>query len=160
MGLVDFISRQPNQPAKITNKYDEDFVVSTITRNRDAIAAIYVNTTPQNSQSQHFSSVNHTHSKSASNPHSTNHSKLLSALNRHTTQLLLEKTARALQFNLNNNSNMSSPKTNPQTPPTPAPSRVTFNQRRIRQSIPPAPPMTDKLPRILSSQRRKSLRII
>ena len=126
MGLVDFISRQPNQPAEITNKYDEDFVVSTVTRIRDAIAAIYVNTTPQKSQAQHFSSVNHTHSTRASNPHTTNHSKLLSALNRHTTQLLIQNTAYALQFHLNNNSNMSSPKTNPQTPPTPAPSRVTF----------------------------------
>ena len=48
MGLVGYISRQPNQEAKFTNKYDEEFAVATITRIRDAIAAIYVNTTPQN----------------------------------------------------------------------------------------------------------------
>ena len=40
MGLVDCISRQPNQEAKVTNKYDEEFAVATITRIRDAIAAI------------------------------------------------------------------------------------------------------------------------
>ena len=40
MGLVDYISRQPNQKAKVTNKYDEEFAVATNTRIRDAIAAI------------------------------------------------------------------------------------------------------------------------
>ena len=69
MGLVDYVSRQPNQQAKVTNKYDEEFAVATITRICDAIAAIYVNTTPQNCQSQHFSSVNQTHCTRASNSH-------------------------------------------------------------------------------------------
>ena len=41
MGLVDYISRQPNQEAKGTNKHDEEFAVATITCMRDAIAAIY-----------------------------------------------------------------------------------------------------------------------
>ena len=50
MGLVDYISRQPNQEAKVTNKYGEEFAVATITRIRDAIAAICVNTTLQNCQ--------------------------------------------------------------------------------------------------------------
>ena len=68
-GLVGYISRQPNQKAKVTNKYDEEFAVATITRIRDAIAEIYVNTTQQNCQSQHFCSVNHTHSTRASHPH-------------------------------------------------------------------------------------------
>ena len=40
MGLVDYISRQPNQQAKVTNNYDEEFVVATITGIRDAIAVI------------------------------------------------------------------------------------------------------------------------
>ena len=31
MGLIDFISRQPIQKAKVTNKYDEEFAVATIT---------------------------------------------------------------------------------------------------------------------------------
>ena len=77
MGPVDFISRQPNQEAKVTNKYGEKFAVATITRIRDAIAAIYVNTIQQNCQSQHFSSVKHTHSTRASHPHSTNYTNLL-----------------------------------------------------------------------------------
>ena len=149
MGPVDYISCQPNQEAKATNKYDEEFAVATITRIRDAIAAFYVYTTQQTCQSQHFSSVNHTHSTRASHPHSTNYSNLLSAINRNTTQLLLENSANASQFHLNLNSNsyssqiqplikvntnsthihsisqlnMTSPKSNPQTPPTQ--SRVT-----------------------------------
>ena len=150
MGLVDYISRQPNQEAKVTNKYDEEFAVASITRIRDAIAAIYVNTTPQNCQSQHFNSVTHTHSTRASHPRLTNYSNLLSALNRKTTQLLLENSANAapFQFSSNKNSNstqipthseipinashihtisthtMSSLTSNPQTPPTH--SRFTF----------------------------------
>ena len=150
MGLVDYISRQPNQEAKITNKYDEEFAVATITRIRDAIAAIYVNTKQQNCQSQHFNSVNYTHSTRASHPHSTNYSNLLSAINRNTTQLLLQNSANAAQIQHTTNSaslssqihvnskivpnsthihsisskTMSSPKCNPQTPPTH--SRVKF----------------------------------
>ena len=92
MGLVDYISRQPNQEAKVTNKYDEEFAVATITRFHDAIAAIYVNTTQQNCQSQHICSVNHTHSTRASHPHPTNYSNVLSAINRNTTQLPLENS--------------------------------------------------------------------
>ena len=60
MGLVDYISRQPNQEAKVTKKYDKEFAVETITRIRDAIAAIYVNTTQQTCQSQPFAaSITH-----------------------------------------------------------------------------------------------------
>ena len=150
MGQVDYISRQPNQEAKVTNKYDEEFGVATITRIRDAFAAIYVNTTEQTGQSEPFCSVNHTHSTSTSRPYSTNYSNLLSAINRITTQLLLENSENAAQIhsNLNSNSyssqiqplvkvnassthihsisqlNMNSPKSNPQTSLTH--SRVTF----------------------------------
>ena len=150
MGLVDYISRQPNQKAKVTNKYDEEFAVATITRIRDAIVAIYVNTTPQTCQSQHFNSVPHTNSTRASHPRLTNNSQLLSAINRNTTQLLLEYSANAPQFQSLSTSNtkpvqiqshfncpsytshilsisnhkMSSSASNPQTPPTH--SRVTF----------------------------------
>ena len=86
IGLVDYISRQPNQEAKVTNKYDEKFAVATTTRIRDAIAAVYVNTTQKNCQSQHSCSVNHRHSTRASQPHPTNYSNLLSAINRNSTQ--------------------------------------------------------------------------
>ena len=105
MGLVDYISRQPNQEAKVTNKYDKEFAVETITRILDAIAAIYVNTTQQKCQSQHFNSVNYTHSTRASHPHSTNYSNLLSAINRNTTQLLLQNSANVAQIQPTTNSN-------------------------------------------------------
>ena len=150
MGLVDYISRQPNQDAKVRNKYDGEFAVATITRIRDAIAAIFVNTTPQNCQSQHFNSVTRTHSTRASHPRLTNYSHLLSALNRNTTQLLLENSANATPFQSSSNNTvnltsipthseiltnashihtisthtMSNITSNPQTPPTH--SRVTF----------------------------------
>ena len=150
MGLVDYVSCEPNQEAKVINKYDEEFAVATITRIRDAIAAIYINTAQQTCQSQHFCCVNHTHSTRASHPHPTNYSSLFSAINRNTTQLLLENSANAAQIHSNSNSNshssqikplfkinansthnhsisqlnMTSPRSNPQTPPTL--SRVTF----------------------------------
>ena len=142
MGLVDYFSRQPNQEAKVKNKYDEKFAVATTTLIRDAIAAIYVNTTHQNCQSHNFCSVNHRHSTIYSHPHPTNYSNLFSAINLTTTQLLLENSANAAQihfnsisnslssqiqplFKFNGNSaqihlisqfNMTSTKSNPQTP--------------------------------------------
>ena len=80
MGLVDYFSRQPNQEAKVTNKYDEEFAIATITRIRESITAIYVNTTQQNCQSQHFCTVNHTHSTRASHPHPPNYSNCFLSL--------------------------------------------------------------------------------
>ena len=41
MGLVDKISRQPNQKAKSITQYDEELVVATISRIRDAIATLF-----------------------------------------------------------------------------------------------------------------------
>ena len=38
MGLIEYISRQPNQKAKSITQYDEEFMVATISRTRDAIA--------------------------------------------------------------------------------------------------------------------------
>ena len=64
MGLVDYVSCQPNQKANVTNKYDEEFA-----RVLDAIAAIYISTTQQNCQSQHFKSLNQTPSTRASIAH-------------------------------------------------------------------------------------------
>ena len=96
MGLVDYISRQPNQKGKVTNKYDEEIAVATITRICEAIAAVYLITTQQNCQSQHFCSVNHTNSTRASHPHPKTYSNLLSAINRITTQFF----SRTLQTQL------------------------------------------------------------
>ena len=41
MGLVDYISRQPNQKAKSITQYDEEFMVATISRIRDAITSFF-----------------------------------------------------------------------------------------------------------------------
>ena len=42
MGLVDYILRQPNQKAKIITQYDEEFMIATISRIRDAITALFI----------------------------------------------------------------------------------------------------------------------
>ena len=41
MGLVDYISRQPYQKAKSITQYDEEFMVATISRIRDAITTLF-----------------------------------------------------------------------------------------------------------------------
>ena len=64
IGLVEYIARQSKQKLKVSNKYDEKFEVATISSIRDA--AIYINNTTQDCQSQHFNSVNYTHSTRAS----------------------------------------------------------------------------------------------
>ena len=76
MGLVDYICRQPNKKAKVTNKFDEEFAVAIFTRICDRIIAIYINFSPLNCQTQHFNTVNHTHSTRALNAQKTNNSKL------------------------------------------------------------------------------------
>ena len=152
--LVDYISRQPNQEAKVTNQNDGKFAVETITRIGKAIAAIYIDTTPQNCQLQHINSVNHTHSTRVSIAQQTNHSKLLSALNLRTTQLLLSHSANAAQIHPFNNSIMSTSYASPKTPPTPATSRVTS------RSIPPVHPMRGQRHRTWNFQKRRSLQTI
>ena len=74
MGLVDYISRQPNQKAKVTNKYDEEFVAALNIRIRDAIAAIYLISAPPNCQQQHINAVNKTNSTTATNTQQTDSS--------------------------------------------------------------------------------------
>ena len=41
MGLVEYILRQPNQKAKSITQYDEEFMVATISRIRDAITSFF-----------------------------------------------------------------------------------------------------------------------
>ena len=65
MGTVDYISLQPNQKANFSNRYDEEFSVATITRIRNAIAAVYINSSPTSCQSQHNDAVNNSHSTRA-----------------------------------------------------------------------------------------------
>ena len=136
MGLVDYISRQPNQKAKVTNKYDEEFAVATITRIRDAIAAIYVKTTPQTCQSQHFNSVINTHSTRASHPRSTNYSNLLSAINRNTNQLLLKYSAHAAQLQTHSNTSTNPTQIQPQLNTKSNQTHIHVNENHKMSSFP------------------------
>ena len=135
IGLVDYFSHQPIQKATITNKYEEEIAVAIITRIRDAIAAIYTNTTSQNCQSQHFNSANHPQFTRASLAHQTNHSKLLSALILRTNQLLLSHSANAAQIQHLYNLDMSTSNASSKTPPTPATSRVTFQSSTPNSTV-------------------------
>ena len=73
-GVVDYVSRQPNPKAKVTNKSNEEFAIATITQIRDAILVIYIYSTPQKCHSQYFNSVNYTHFTPASIAKKTNNS--------------------------------------------------------------------------------------
>ena len=94
MRLTDYNSCDPKKKAKDKINYNEKFAVATITRIRDAIAAIYIKTAQLNCRSQHIITVNATHSTRAMNAQQTNHSKLLSALN-YKTQWLYSHSANA-----------------------------------------------------------------
>ena len=107
MGLVDYISRQPNQKAKVAKKYDKEFAVPAIIRIFEAIAAICINFTSTSCQSLHVTAVNHTYSTRASSTQQINHSNSLSALNARKNWLLLSNTANAAQIQVNSNSNRS-----------------------------------------------------
>ena len=100
MGLVDYSYCQSNPKAKFTNYFNEEFAVATINRNCDSIAVIYLNSSPLNCQSQYINAVNSTHSLRATNTNQMNHSKLLSALNSRTHQLLISNSANAAQIQL------------------------------------------------------------
>ena len=56
MGLVDYISRQPNQNAKSVNQYDEEFMVATISRIRDAITSLFSQANKIPFQKRHITS--------------------------------------------------------------------------------------------------------
>ena len=56
MGLVDYISRQPNQKAKNITQYDEEFMVATISRIRDAITTLFSHSNKIPFQKQHHTS--------------------------------------------------------------------------------------------------------
>ena len=43
MALVDYISRQPNPKAKSITQYDQECMVATISRIRDAFTLLFIN---------------------------------------------------------------------------------------------------------------------
>ena len=55
MGLVD--SCQPNQQTNVTAKYDKHSAIATISRNYDAIAAIYMSSLPSNCEPRHINAI-------------------------------------------------------------------------------------------------------
>ena len=117
MGLVDYISLQPNQKAKSITQYDEEFMVATISRILDAIITLFSHSNKISFQRQHHTSncqlqVNKTrvHSckvakRSAHTPNASNNSlttiakvnnynpKFISSFNCHTNHLLKINTA-------------------------------------------------------------------
>ena len=131
MGLINYISRQPNQKAKSISQYDEKFMVATISRIRDAITSFFCHPHKIPSHKRHATStqklqVNKTRVHSCelakSNTHISNtsnnlfntratvnnyNSKIISAFNCHANHLLQNNTAPAAQIqsqNLNCNS--------------------------------------------------------
>ena len=126
MGLVDYISSQPNQKAKNITQYDEDFMVATISRIRDAITNLFIHSNKIPFQKQHHTSksqlqVNKTrvHSckiakSSAHTPNASNNSlttlakvnnynpKFISNFNCHANHLLKINTVPALRIHSEN----------------------------------------------------------
>ena len=123
MGLVDYISRQPNQKAKSITQYDEEFMVTTISRFRDAVTILFSHSNKFLFQKQHNTSkrkklVNKTrvlsckfnkkinaHIPNASNNSLTTrakvynyNSKFISSFNCHANHLLKINTASAPQI--------------------------------------------------------------
>ena len=56
MGLVDYILRQPSQKAKSITQYDEEFMVATISRIRDAITTLFSHSNKIPFQNKHHTS--------------------------------------------------------------------------------------------------------
>ena len=133
-GLVDYISRQPNQKAKSITQYDEEFLVATISRICEAITSFFRHsnkipfhkrhTTSKyklqvNKTRVHFCKLakSSTHNSNASNNSFTTrekvnnyNSKFISAFNCHANHLIKTNTALASQIhspNFNCNSTAS-----------------------------------------------------
>ena len=126
MGLVDYISRQLNQRAKSITHYDEEFMVATISRSRDAITSFFCHPHKTPFHKQHTTSTrnlqvntprvhsckpakNSTHISNASNNSFTTrakvnkyNSKFFSAFNCHANHLLQNDSAPAAQIHSQN----------------------------------------------------------
>ena len=122
MGLVDYISSQPNQRAKSITQNDEEFMVATISRIRDAITSFFCHPHKILFHKQHTTStrklqvntprvhsckpaISSTNISNASNNSFTTrakvnnyNSKFISAFDCHTNRLLQNNTAPAAQI--------------------------------------------------------------
>ena len=126
MGLVDYISRQPHQKAKTITQYDEEFMVATVSRIREAITSFFCHPHKIPFHKRHTTNTqklqanktcvhscklakSNTHISNASNNSFTTratvnnyNSKFISAFNCQANQLLQNNTAPAPQIHSQN----------------------------------------------------------
>ena len=163
IGLVDYISRQPNKRAKSITQYDEEFRVATISRIRDAITSLFWHPHKIPLHKRHTTSMqklqvntprvhsckpakSSTHISNASNNSFTTqatvnnyNSKFISAFNCHANYLLQNNTAPAAQIhsqNLNCNST---------TNPDQKIHHITMSANESPQNSPTASPQTPRV---------------
>ena len=164
MGLVDYISRQPNQKAKSITQYDEEFMVATISRICDAITFFFCHSHKILFQKRHTTSTqklqvnktrvyscklakSNTHISNASNNSFTTratevnnyNSKFISAFNCHANHLLQNNSAPAAQIhsqNLNCNSTAN---------PDRKIHQITMSTNESPQNSPTASPQTPRV---------------
>ena len=163
MGLVDYISRQPIRNAKSVNQYDEEFMVATISRIRDAITSSFSHVNKIPFQKRHIASnykqqVNKTrvhfckpakiitHNSNASiNPLITRtlvnnyNSEFISNFNCRANQLIQNTTASASQIQSNNfNCNLAAKAENKVN-------HIIMSAKEVPQSNPPTPATAPEL---------------
>ena len=163
MGLVDYISRQPNQKANRITQYDEEFMVATISRIRNAMTSFFRHSNKIPFHKRHTTSkyklqVNKTrvhscklakisthNSNAANNPFTTRaqvnnyYSKFISNFNCHANHLIKTNTALALQiqsqnFNCNSTAN-----------PEQKVHHITMSANESSQNSPAASPQTPRV---------------
>ena len=163
MGLVDCISRPPNQKAKSNTQYDEEFMVATISRIRDAITTLFSHSNKIPFQKQHHTNksqlqLNKTrvHSckiakSSAHTPDATNNSlttlanvnnynpKFISNFNCHANDLLKINTVSVPQIQSQNL------KLNLAINPSNNVNHITMSANKSAQSNPSTSPQTPRV---------------
>ena len=160
MGLIDYISRQPNQKAKSITQYDEEFMVAAIYRIRDAITTLFSHSKKIPFQKRHHTSksqlqVNKTrvHSckiakRSAHTPNASNNSlttlakvnnynpKFISNFNCHANHLLSFNTVSLPKIQSQNLKLNSTTKTNNKV------NHITMSANESAQNNPSTSPRT------------------
>ena len=162
MGLVDYISRQPNQKGKSITQYDKEFMVASISRIRDAITTLLSlkkNSIPkEHHTSKRQLKVNKTrvHSSkiaksSAHTPNASNNSlttlakasnynpQFISIFNCHANRLLKINTVTALQIQSQNS------KLNLATNPSNNVNHITMSANESAQINPSTSPQTPRV---------------
>ena len=163
MGLVDYISRQPNQKAESITQYYEEFMVATISRICDAITTLFSHSNKIPFQKQHNTSkcklqVNKTrvhsckvvkssaHTQNASNKSLTTtaktniyNTKFISSFNCHANHLFKISTAPGPQFQSQNL------KLNSAINPDIKVNHITISANKSSQINPPVSPQSPRV---------------